>query len=141
MHAPLGKICFFFSFHFRSFLSHLTPQRQLFEPFISPSPPQQQQITFYTQPLPQQQQQDQRHLVPRQAQASQQHFNYVWPNLINPLNLNTPFDSYEPEAEFVPLEAQQQNQHNQYAGQHGRNNEEKPFGKYFFLERIQFIYF
>ncbi|XP_065363398.1 transforming growth factor-beta-induced protein ig-h3 [Calliphora vicina] len=34
------------------------------------------------------------------------------------------FGGYEPEAEFVPLEAQQQQQN---ADQQGRNNEEKPF--------------
>ncbi|KAM7362558.1 midline fasciclin isoform 2-T2 [Cochliomyia hominivorax] len=96
--------------YFGGFMSHLTtPQRHLFQPLISP------QITFYTQPQE------------RKAQASQQQLNYIWPNLINPLTFNTPFDSYEPEAEFVPLEAQQHNNQNQYSGQHGRNNEEKPF--------------
>ncbi|KAI8129886.1 Transforming growth factor-beta-induced protein ig-h3 [Lucilia cuprina] len=104
--------------YFGGFMSHLTtPQRHLFEPFISP------QITFYTSP----QQQQQRHLAPRQAQASQlqeqQQQNYIWPNLINPLTFNTPFDSFEPEAEFVPLEAQQQ----QNQQSRNNNNEEKPF--------------
>lgn len=95
-------------------MSHLTtPQRHLFEPI---SPP----ITFYTQPT-------QRHIAPLQAQASRQQ-NYIWPQFNNPLTFNTPFNSFEPEAEFVPLEAQQQQ--NQRSGQQSRNNEEKPFGEY-----------
>ena len=129
MSGKKKKIVFSSIFFFSSFLSHLTtPQRHLFEPLIS------QPITFYTQ-----QPQQQRHLVaPRQAQVSsqqqqqlqheQQQTKYIWQNFINPLTFNTPFDSFEPEAEFVPLEAQQQ--HNlQNPQQHGRNTEEKPFGK------------
>lgn len=109
------------------------PQRHLFEPLIS------EPITFYTQQQPQQQS----HLVaPRQAQISSQYQNqqqklqneqqqtkYIWQNLINPLTFNTPFDSFEPEAEFVPLEAQQQHNSQLNPQPHGRNSEEKPFGK------------
>ncbi|KAL9872338.1 midline fasciclin isoform 1-T1 [Glossina fuscipes fuscipes] len=54
-------------------------------------------------------------------QQLQQQYSLTWPQRSN----NNIFNSYEPEAEFVPLEEQQRHQQNNQ--QTGRHNEEKPF--------------
>uniref|UniRef100_A0A1I8N9S2 Fasciclin n=1 Tax=Musca domestica TaxID=7370 RepID=A0A1I8N9S2_MUSDO len=119
-------------------MSHIqTPSFHILEPITPPLT-----TTYYT-PTHQLQQQQQQLLQqpsssssPYQSQATTtSRQSYIWPQLFNTLlPINAAFNSYEPEAEFVPLEAQE-NPHNP----HGRtattststatssNGEDKPF--------------
>lgn len=104
-------------------MSHLqTPSYHIFEPITPPL------TTYYTQqPLHQQQQ---------QSQSTTSRQSYIWPQLFNNLlPINTAFNSFEPEAEFVPLEAQNNPHNNGRTATTTTNTaaEEKPFGRFIYI--------